>query len=210
VSGSESIYVFGYQGHAYVVIDVALANNLSVLGYYDKKETPTNPYDIPYFGDESLFDEHHFSKQAIYFPAVGLNTIRKKLVRFVENKGLRQIVLKHPTAAISKRVDIGNSSLIAPNAVVNSMVVIGEGCIINSGALIEHECKLGSFSHVAPGAVLAGNVSLGENVFVGANAVVKQGVTIAEDVTIGAGSVVLKNIPKGETWVGNPAKKLMR
>ena len=35
-----------------------------------------------------------------------------------------------------------------------------------------------------------------------------KGVTIGEHAIVGAGSVVAKDIPAGEIWAGNPAKKL--
>jgi acetyltransferase-like isoleucine patch superfamily enzyme len=51
-------------------------------------------------------------------------------------------------------------------------------------------------------------VCVGESSLIGANAVIKPGVIIGSNVTIGAGSVVLRDIPDGETWAGNPARKI--
>jgi UDP-2-acetamido-3-amino-2,3-dideoxy-glucuronate N-acetyltransferase len=42
---------------------------------------------------------------------------------------------------------------------------------------------------------------------VGANATILGGVTIGEGAVIGAGSVVTKDVPAGETWYGNPARR---
>jgi acetyltransferase-like isoleucine patch superfamily enzyme len=39
-------------------------------------------------------------------------------------------------------------------------------------------------------------------------ALIKNKVRIGNDVTVGMGAVVLKDIPDGETWAGNPAKRL--
>ena len=49
-------------------------------------------------------------------------------------------------------------------------------------------------------------VKIGSNVFIGCNSIILKGVNIGDDATIGAGSVVTKDIPKGATVVGNPAK----
>lgn len=38
--------------------------------------------------------------------------------------------------------------------------------------------------------------------------IIGKGVTIREHASVGAGSVVAKNIPAGEIWAGNPAKKI--
>jgi acetyltransferase-like isoleucine patch superfamily enzyme len=42
---------------------------------------------------------------------------------------------------------------------------------------------------------------------IGANATILCGITIGENAMIGAGSVVTKDVPDGELWYGNPAKK---
>lgn len=41
---------------------------------------------------------------------------------------------------------------------------------------------------------------------IGANATILGGITIGEKALIGAGSVVTKDVPAGETWIGNPAR----
>ena len=43
----------------------------------------------------------------------------------------------------------------------------------------------------------------------GVSSCVKQGTNIGDNALIGAGSVVVKQVPKNETWVGNPAKKII-
>jgi acetyltransferase-like isoleucine patch superfamily enzyme len=43
---------------------------------------------------------------------------------------------------------------------------------------------------------------------IGAGAVILPGVTIGEGAVIGAGAVVTLDVPAGETWAGNPARKL--
>lgn len=43
---------------------------------------------------------------------------------------------------------------------------------------------------------------------IGANATILPGVTIGENAMIGAGSVVTKDVPAGEVWVGNPARRM--
>ena len=43
---------------------------------------------------------------------------------------------------------------------------------------------------------------------IGANTVLRAGVTVGENAVIGCGSTILKDVPAGETWVGNPAYSL--
>jgi sugar O-acyltransferase (sialic acid O-acetyltransferase NeuD family) len=208
VSDIKSIYFLGYSGHAYVAIEVAQANGLSVVGYMDKTESRSNPFKIPYYGYEKDNEFSTWIRDAYVFPAVGDNSVRKKLHQLLIEENTRQITLIAPSAYVSNSVTIGLSTLISPNATINSLSIIGNGCIINTASIVEHECVVEDYTHVAPGAVLAGNVKIGKNCFIGANAVIKQGISIADNVIIGAGAVVLKDIEENGIWVGNPAKLL--
>lgn len=210
MSNIKDIYFLGYSGHAYVAIEVALVNGLNVLGYFDKMESTTNPYHIPYCGYENDNGFKTLVQDKFVFPAMGDNLIRKKLHQLLIKEKTRQITLISPSAQVSNSSVIGKSTLICPNATINCLSTIGNGCIINTGAIIEHECFVDAYTHIAPGAVLTGNVKIGKNCFIGANAVIKQGIHIADDVVIGAGTVVLKNITNKGTWVGNPAKLLSK
>lgn len=205
----RSYYLLGYSGHAYVVADAIRSNNELISGYFDLKIAEVNPYQIPYLGDENKINEQSEDYNKIYFPAVGSNVLRKKMIDLIEKKKLQQGNIIHTTSIISNKAVLeDNSIFISANTVVNSLSYISKGCIINTGAIIEHECKIGQYSHIAPGAVLAGNVTIGSETFIGANAVIIQGKTIGNNVIVGAGSVVICDISDNQTWVGNPAKRI--
>ncbi|MGB5228739.1 MAG: acetyltransferase [Eudoraea sp.] len=208
MSKSKPFYLFGYSGHAYVVADVALANNYNLMGYFDFNRASNDPYVLPFLGSEKEVDVRKMIEDAYVFPAIGSNSIRKQVVEYMVSNKLRQLKLLDPSASVSPKAEIGLSTIVAPKAVVNSLGVIGLACIINTGAIVEHECSIGNYSHIAPGAVLAGNVTIGSNTFIGANAVIKEGVKIGDNVVIGSGAVVLKNVPDNEVWVGNPASRI--
>lgn len=50
-------------------------------------------------------------------------------------------------------------------------------------------------------------IRIGSNVWIGAGAIILPGVAIGDDAIVGAGSVVTRDIPKGRTAVGNPARE---
>ena len=208
MSDNQEILILGYSGHAYVLIEAALSNGIKTTGYFDYHESKKNPYHLAYLGFEKLVDIKAIAQQKPVFPAVGDNRIRRKLIDLLDEKGIQQINIIAAHAQISKSVNMGHSNFISFGAIINAQAQIGNACIVNTGAIVEHECEFADAVHVAPGAVLAGNVRVGEGSFIGAQSVVKEGISIGNQVIIGAGSVVLKDIPHGETWVGNPAKRI--
>lgn len=99
--------------------------------------------------------------------------------------------------------------------------VTGEDCMIQSfayipsGVMIGERCFIGprvTFTNVKHPPLKEGEeiqeTKVGDDVVIGAGAIILPGLTIGDRAVIGAGSVVTKDIPAGETWVGNPASKL--
>jgi sugar O-acyltransferase (sialic acid O-acetyltransferase NeuD family) len=182
---------------------------MEILGYFDKEEAKQNPYNLSYMGYERQVNIKNRVGQAFVFPAIGDNIVRASLVQLFDELDMRQFILIDPSAKISPTAILCPSTYIGKNVCINAQSKVGKGAIINTGAVIEHESKIGDFAHIAPAAVLCGDVEVGIYSFIGANAVVKQGINIGSNAVIGAGSVVLKNIPNGEVWIGNPAKKYL-
>jgi len=204
----KKVALIGYSGHALVVADILYGLEIEIIGYFEKKAIINNPFRLDYLGYEQDVDFTDKAKKFLFFISIGDNVIRRRVMDFLlERKIQVATVISHKAnVSISAKVDIG--TLICNGVCINPFAKIGKGVIINTSAIIEHECIVGNYSHIASGAVLSGNVHIGENCLVGANSSLKQGVIIGNNVIVGAGSVVLKDIPDGEVWVGNPARKL--
>lgn len=205
MSDSKKLYILGYSGHAYVVIDAAAGTGLITSAYLDISEAERNPYQLAYAGNENNLTGE-IPDDVYFFPAVGDNALRKKLADLIAQKSWKEISITHKSAVVSDKAVISSLVLISPLAVVNSMAHIGRASVINTSAVVEHECEVGNYTHIGPGAVLLGAVKTGESCLIGAGSVVLPGIQIGDNVTIGAGSVVTKNIPSGTTWLGNPAR----
>lgn len=208
MSESRSVFLFGYSGHAYVIIESLLDAGYKISGYFDFKEDEKNPYGLNYFGYEHEVDVKSIVGNNLVFPSIGDNSIRKQVIGLFEKFQLNQFVAIDPKASVSKTSFIKPSTYIGKNVMVNAQTKIGKGVILNTSCIIEHECQLSDYVHIAPGAVLCGNVSVGEDSFVGANSVVRQNIMIRERIVIGAGSVVTSDINESGVWVGNKLRKL--
>jgi sugar O-acyltransferase (sialic acid O-acetyltransferase NeuD family) len=203
---SKDAVIFGYSGHAYVMIEMLFDGHYNVVGYYDKEQKRDNPYRLDFLGtddDETVFKA---LKRPNAFVAIGDNKIRSEVFKKLNQNGIICPNLVHNKSYLSASVETGAGIVVMPGAVINARAKIGNAVICNSSSVIEHECIIGDYAHIAPGAVLAGNVTIGNNSFVGANSVIRQGIRIGSDVIIGAGSVVIKDIADGLTVYGNPAK----
>ncbi len=107
-------------------------------------------------------------------------------------------------------VALGPGALLSPFTTLTSNIRIGRHFHLNIYSYVEHDCVIGDFVTFAPAVRCNGAVTIGDCAYVGAGAIIRQGVKIGAGATIGMGAVVTKNVPEGETWVGNPARRLNR
>lgn len=96
---------------------------------------------------------------------------------------------------IGDRVSIGAFCFIPEG------VTIGDDVFVGPGVHFTHEFPPKPKGEWAPTVVEKG-------VMIGSGAIILGGVTIGEGAVIGAGSVVNRDVPPGETWAGNPARRI--
>src|SRR3990167_267833 len=133
--------------------------------------------------------------------------------------------LYHPQLSnISKKAIIGNNTVIHAGCHIHDEVKIGDHCQIQAQAFIPNGVTIEDDVFVGPQVVFTNDPSLDvprgswkptptlicEGAKIGANATVRAGVTVGRNAIVGMGLVVLCDIPAGETWVGNPARKIVK
>ncbi len=107
---------------------------------------------------------------------------------------------------INDDVEIGANCQIAKGAL--SDTVIGAGTKINVGCYIAHNVIIGQNVWISAQAKMAGSSKIEDNATIFIDAIIREQKTIGKGAVIGMGSVVTKDVPAGETWIGNPARKL--
>lgn len=193
------LVIIGASGHGKVIADIAVKCGYNDIVFLDDNENVKECAGFPVVGKVS--DAINMEDDKIV--AIGNAEIRKKIQSQLSNL----VTLIHPSAVVSRRVKIGEGTVIMAGAVINSDVVIGKGCIINTGASVDHDCKLGDFVHVSVGAHVAGTVSIGKKTWVGAGATVSNNVSICDNCMIGAGAVVVKDLKKSGIYIGVPVRE---
>lgn len=126
---------------------------------------------------------------------------------FVRDEIQELIQMPHAgNVVIETDVFVGAHTCI-DRAVVGS-TIIGEGTKIDNLVHVAHGAKVGKHCLIVAGAVLGGSCEIGDYSYIGMGALIKNKIKVGKNCTIGMGAVVTKDVPDGETWVGNPARKL--
>ncbi len=86
--------------------------------------------------------------------------------------------------------------------------VVRRGAKIGPHVNVGHNADIGEDVLVAGHAQLGGGCRLGARVVVWQSATIANGVSVGDDAVIGMGACLRKNVGPGETWAGNPARRL--
>lgn len=202
----KKVIIVGTGGHAKVVADIVKSSGDTLLGFFDDFSEEKEFLGAPILGKLERYVDF---PNAYIVIAIGSARAREKIADRM--KTAKWYTAIHAKAVISPtHVRIGEGTVIMPGAVVNSCAVIGKHCIINTGAIVEHDNKIHDYAHISVGAKLAGAVNIGSCTWVGVGASVSDHVDICADCMIGAGTVVIKDITDAGTYVGTPAKKIIK
>ncbi len=103
-------------------------------------------------------------------------------------------------------VEVGSNTCIDRGAL--SDTVIGDYTKINNLCHIAHNNKIGRNVTITGCVNVSGSNIIDDDVWIAPNSSIRGFVHLGEMCVVGMGSVVTKDIPVGETWVGNPAHKM--
>lgn len=196
----SSLVLYGAGGHAKVIYDIILSNNL-LLEYLVDDNPPAD-----FFHHLEIFKPtDELLKNHKILVAVGDAIAREKIVNKIKDKSIFTTLIHH-SSFVSRFSELGEGTVVMPQVCVNAEVKIGNHCIINTASVIEHDCIIEDFVHISPSVTLAGNITIKKRAQIGIGARIIPGVTIGEDAVVGAGAVIIKDVPAGATVVGNPGK----
>jgi acetyltransferase EpsM len=208
------VVVWGAGGHGKVIVDALLACNCwELVGILDDdpRKVGQKILGIPVLdstrGLQGLVAKLEFDGVAI---AIGDNYVRDKKFRSVQECGLKAVNVIHPSAHLSRFVELGEGVAILAGATVNPGTVIEDDVCVNTAASVDHDNYLKRSCHISPNATLTGGIRVGEFAWVGAGAVVAPNVTIEKYSCVAAGAAVIRDVPEGVIVGGVPAAEIGR
>ena len=204
------LWIVGGSGCALEVWAVARALELPVAGFVNL--SPTVEFDPEGLAvrAETEFLASARPEQEVVTLAIGAPRIRARAAKAFAARGLGFRTLVHPSAIVGPRCTVGEGSVLMAGAVLETHVTLGAHTLVNVGATIAHEGVTGDHTSLGPGVHLAGRVRVGSRCDLGVGAVARPGVTIGDDVVVGAGAAVVADLSPGGTYVGVPARRLVR
>ena len=140
--------------------------------------------------------------------AVGSAKVRKQIIDKLADSRIKYATLVDPAVIMSKRVYIGEGSIICAGTIITVDVTIGRHVIINLDCTLGHDDIVEDYVTIYPSVNVSGNVRIGQMSELGTGVQIIQGKNIVSETVIGAGAVVVKDINKSGTYVGVPSKKI--
>lgn len=109
---------------------------------------------------------------------------------------------------------IGNDVEIGANTCVDrgalSDTIIGDHTKINNLCHIAHNNKIGRNVTITGCVNVSGSNVIEDDIWIAPNSTIRGYLHLGKGCVVGMGAVVTKDVPAGETWVGNPAHQMIK
>lgn len=182
-----------------------------VVGFFD--DSPEKKGDeiagLPVLGSTRHLDVAHELDVAGVLAPIGNNRARVRILTLARESGFKTPNFIHNTAIVSD-VSVpmeGSGVYILPNSIIMPFVTFEDFVMVSMGVKIAHHTRWGRGAFVSTGANVGAGIELGDEAFLGIGCTVMTGLDmVGARATIGAGAVVIRDVPRGATVVGNPAR----
>lgn len=184
----------------------AVKPKYNFIGYFDDGIAEGNLVNgYPVIGTVEAVNSYEKPLAVVF--AIGLSSLRRKLLDKVKSNFISHETLIHPSAIIGNYdVNIGEGCIICAGVMITVNVMIGAHVVLSIGCVVGHDAVLKDYSSFMPSVTISGGVVIEKEVYVGTGAKIINHLTVGEKTIIGAGAVVHKSLPANCTAVGVPAK----
>ncbi len=188
-----------------------VADQWNLIGFFDDEKK--KGYDTGYgkiIGD--MDDLNHYDKPLNIVVAIGNPQSVKNVVSRITNPAIDfpNIIGISSLLLDKNSLKIGKGNIITYNCSVSCNVTIGDFNIIDGYITIGHDCVFGDYNALMHGTRISGEVNIGDSNFFGTNSIVLQCVKVGNNNIIGANTLIKYDTEDDSTYVGSPARKLIK
>lgn len=211
MSSTERIVIIGAGGQAKIYTEIIELLGLNLLGYVSCEASGTfiNGYEVLCDIESFVNKENHIDADSVIV-SIGDNIIRSQIYEKIAPLKINNINLIHPSAVISRNIELGEGNYIGAGSVVDPFTKIGNWVTIGTNASIGHDCLIGNGVNIAPGVNIAGKVHFADRSVASIGSTVIEKVYIGRNSIIGAGALVLEDVPDDSVVFGIPAKVIKK
>ena len=183
-----------------------------LLGYFDDnndiKDKKFN--DLEVLG--GLDDLNKFTEPLSIIFSIGNPMLIQKICKKIYNNNILFPNIISPDCVFldPNNTRIGKGNLIMPQSLISCNVSIGNFNLMNCGVSIGHDSIIGSYNSLMSYTKISGEVNIGDLNYFGACSLVLQQKKIGSNTLIGASSVIMRNTEDENTYLGNPAVKILK
>jgi sugar O-acyltransferase (sialic acid O-acetyltransferase NeuD family) len=207
---SKRVAIIGAGGFAREVLDIFDASNESgedneVLGYIVESQYGLQGEiisDKPILGNLDWFQKNRVHGIC----AVGAPDTRLRLVSKAKALGVEFCNIIHPSAILTRWIDMGEGVVIGAGCILTNNIKIGSHVHINLSCTIGHDAVIEDFVTLSPGVHVSGKVKICCGSYVGTGANIIDRVNIGEWAIVGAGSTIIEDVPPNTVVVGVPGR----
>lgn len=181
----------------------------NLLGFIDANVGQSNGKYSVFNNDEWLVST---TDQVNVVFGVGNPALLKKLVKkFSVNSSIEYPNLIHPNVIKdSNRISIGVGNVVCASNTFTTDIKIGNFNVFNIDCTVGHDTIIGDYNIINPSVNISGGVQVGNEVLLGTNSIVLQYKQICSKSIIGAGALITKDVLIPGTYIGSPAKKIVK
>jgi sugar O-acyltransferase (sialic acid O-acetyltransferase NeuD family) len=141
----------------------------------------------------------------------GRGVVRRSVVHRLAALGVgpgRYARVVHPGVGVPAGCTIGVGSIVLAQVAMTANVRIGNHAVVMPNVTLTHDDVVDDFATLCAGVSLGGHVRVGESAYLGMNASVREGLEVGAGAVLGMGAALVEPLPRGETWVGVPARRI--
>jgi len=133
---------------------------------------------------------------------------RERIVGRLALPERRYATVLHPTVEVGVGSRVKPGSVLLAGTVLTADVTVGAHVAVMPQVVLTHDDVIGDFATLAAGVRAGGEVRVETGAYVGSGALLRERVRIGAGALVGIGATVLHDVPPGEVWAGNPARRL--